>query len=110
MPRKRRKRNWSYNAGERGRNWVSAFQQPRDGRYYVEWREDGRRRAVLLKGVITPKDAKQRADEVTVSDMREQGDAIGIPKTGWGRGQLRTLISSRRSTTLSHDSVSWGGT
>jgi hypothetical protein len=39
MPKKRRKRNWSYNAGERGRNWVRAYQPKRDGRFYLEWME-----------------------------------------------------------------------
>lgn len=64
MPKKRRNKNWSYNAGERGRNWVRAYRQKRDGRYYVEWLEDGRRRAVLLKGVTDPAEAKKRADEL----------------------------------------------
>ena len=62
--RKRRKKRWSYNAGERGRNWVRAFQQPRDGKFYLEWYGDGRRRAVLLKGVTTPEAAKQKADDL----------------------------------------------
>ena len=64
MPKKRRKKNRSYNAGERGRNWVRAYQQRRDGKYYVEWRENGRRRAVLLNGVTDPNGAKQKADEL----------------------------------------------
>ena len=64
MTKKRRKKNWSYNAGERGRNWVRAYQQRRDGKYYVEWRENGRRRAVLLNGVTDPNGAKQKADEL----------------------------------------------
>ena len=62
MQRKRRKKkNWSYNAGERGRNWVRAFQQARDGRYFVEWFDEHRkRRAALLKGVTDPNQAKAR--------------------------------------------------
>ena len=66
MQRKRRKKkNWSYNAGERGRNWVRAFQQARDGRYYLEWFDEHRkRRAVVLKGVTQPARAKARADEL----------------------------------------------
>ena len=61
---KKRRRNWSYNAGERGRNWVRAFRQSRDGKLYVEWREDGRRRALLLRGVTTEDEAKAKADEL----------------------------------------------
>lgn len=31
--------SWSYNAGERGKNWVRAYEDRRDGKLYVEWRE-----------------------------------------------------------------------
>jgi integrase len=71
MPRKRtaKKKHWSYNAGERGRNWVRAFQHARDGKFYLEWREPGpdgrmRRRAVLLRGVTDCRTAKVKADEL----------------------------------------------
>ena len=33
------KKRWSYNAGQRGRNWVRAFEHARDGTLYLEWRE-----------------------------------------------------------------------
>ena len=62
MPKKRRKKNWSYNAGERGRNWVRAFQQHRDGKYFVEWMEDGKRRTLLLRNVTIQAEAKAKAD------------------------------------------------
>jgi len=38
-PTRGRKKRWSYNAGERGRNWVRAFEHPRDGTLYLEWKE-----------------------------------------------------------------------
>ena len=38
-PTRGRKKRWSYNAGERGRNWVRAFEHPRDGSLYLEWKE-----------------------------------------------------------------------
>jgi hypothetical protein len=38
-PTRGRKKRWSYNAGERGRNWVRAFEHPRDGTFYLEWKE-----------------------------------------------------------------------
>jgi integrase len=64
MSQKRRKKNWSYNAGERGRNWVRAYCQKRDGRYYLEWMDSGRRRSALLKGATATEDAKRKADEL----------------------------------------------
>ena len=64
MSQKRRKRNWSYNAGERGRNWVRTYRQKRDGRYYVEWMDLGRRRSAVLKAVSTKEEAKRRADQL----------------------------------------------
>lgn len=80
MPRKRRKKHWSYNAGERGRNWVRAYCQARDGKYYLEWREDGRRRAVLLKHLSTAEQAKQKADELAAkfAALEERPDIISI--------------------------------
>ena len=63
--KRRKKKHWSYNAGERGRNWVRAFRQGRDGKYYLEWfDEDRRRRAALLRGVTTPLSAKAKGDEL----------------------------------------------
>jgi len=38
-PTRGRKKRWSYNAGEPGRNWVRAFEHPRDGTLYLEWKE-----------------------------------------------------------------------
>ena len=64
MTQKRRKKNWSYNAGERGRNWVRAYRQKRDGRYYLEWMDAGKRRSALIKGVSTAEVAKRKADEL----------------------------------------------
>ncbi len=38
-PTRGRKKRWSYNAGQRGRNWVRAFEHPQDGTLYLEWLE-----------------------------------------------------------------------
>ena len=66
MPKRKAtdKKHWSYNAGERGRNWVRAFRQSRDGKFYVEWRNEGKRRALLLRGVTSIVEAKAKADEL----------------------------------------------
>ena len=74
MPRKRRKKNWSYKAGERGRNRVRAFQQARDGKFYLEWMEDGRRWARVLRGVADPEEAKARADELAAGFARVEDE------------------------------------
>lgn len=74
---KRKKKHWSYNAGERGQDWVRAYQDGRDGRFYYEWMETvvevdpetgeerrvRKRRRALLKDVTTKSEAKRRADE-----------------------------------------------
>lgn len=73
---KRRRKHWSYNAGERGVNWVRAYEDGRDGRLYLEWmelvtetdpdtgeeRQVRRRRRALLEGVTTRSEARKRAD------------------------------------------------
>ncbi len=69
---KRRKKNWSYNTGERGRNWVRAFQQQRDGAFYLEWMDDGRRRATRLRSVTDSEEAKARADDLAARFARHE--------------------------------------
>ena len=41
-PTRGQKKSWSYNAGQRGRNWVRAFEHARDGTLYLEWLEPTR--------------------------------------------------------------------
>ena len=55
---------WSYNTGERGRNWVRAYEDGRDGKLYLEWRDCGQRRRALLRDVQDTEVAKQRADRL----------------------------------------------
>ena len=63
--KRRKNKHWSYNAGERGRNWVRAYRQARDGKYYLEWiDENRRRRALRIKGVTAAAEAKAKADEL----------------------------------------------
>ncbi len=38
-PMRGRKKRWSYNAGQRGRNWVRAFEHAGGGTLYLEWLE-----------------------------------------------------------------------
>lgn len=103
MPKKRRKKNWSYNAGERGRNWVRAFQQSRDGRYYIEWREDGRRRAVLLKGVTTPDGAKQKADELASGFAGLETQPAPVTLTTLFKSYLKEVTPTKGASKQGHD-------
>ena len=34
-----RRKRWSFNVGERGKNWLRAYEDDRDGKLYVDWRE-----------------------------------------------------------------------
>ena len=70
MPR--RKKFWSYVAGERGRNWVRAFEKSRSGLLFVEWYEASanrgpphRKRASL--GHRDRQKAKETADEIAAA-------------------------------------------
>jgi integrase len=68
----RRKKGWSYNAGERGKNWVRAYED-RPGKFYLEWFEEitdeatgqtsRRKRRALLRDVGTAREARERADD-----------------------------------------------
>jgi integrase len=57
----RKKKHWSYNAGERGRNWVRCYEDGDGGKLYLEWREGGRRRRTLVD-TLDRDEAKLRAD------------------------------------------------
>lgn len=63
---RKRKKNWSYSAGRRGVNRVRAFQRT-DGRFFLEWHENGRRCTVLLQDVTDPDDAAARAEKLATS-------------------------------------------
>ena len=79
MPKRRatNKKHWSYNAGERGRNWVRAYRQPRDGKFYIEWmKEDRKRSAKLLRGVTTTKQAKAKADELAAAFANQTEEPV----------------------------------
>jgi integrase len=72
----RKKKGWSYNAGERGKNWVRAYEDGQSGRLYLEWMETvaetdpdtgeerrvRRRRRAALVGVTTRTEARRRAE------------------------------------------------
>lgn len=68
MGKRRRKKYWSYSAGERGRNRVRVFEDHKSGYLVLEWREkisDGvytRRRSTL--GHRDQRLAKQAADDI----------------------------------------------
>lgn len=40
MAKRKKPKGWSYNAGEKGRNWVRVYEDSRDGKLYAEWFEE----------------------------------------------------------------------
>ncbi len=60
---RRRKKYWSYNTGERGRNWVRCYEDGKNGKLYLEWHAGDRRRRVLVQ-TLDREEAKLRADEL----------------------------------------------
>jgi integrase len=60
----REKKYWSYNTGERGRNWVRCYEDGKNGKLYLEWQEGDRRRRVLVQ-TLDRQEAKQSADELS---------------------------------------------
>lgn len=97
MAEQREQKYWSHNAGQKGRNWVRAFQD-RDGKYNVEWMEpvtdettgeqvwEANRHGVLqpksrkvrarLKGVTDPEVARKRADTIAARFLDEQTTSV----------------------------------
>ena len=73
MARTKRSRQ-SYSAGERGRNRVRVFPDPKTGMIQIEWRENGRRRSRSL-GHRDWARAKRQADEVAAG--RAGADLLG---------------------------------
>lgn len=81
-------KNWSYNAGERGRNWVRAFEEAKSGILYLEWREecdDGtvkRPRRSLRKTLKATTEEKRRKEAKVLADRAAaqlaKGPACGI--------------------------------
>ena len=69
----------SYSAGERGRNRVRVFPDPKTGMMQIEWREHGRRLAQSLKHRDWEK-AKQQADEFAVNYVQPQPESESEPE------------------------------
>jgi integrase len=78
---KRGKKCWSYNAGERGRNWVRAYEDGSGGKLYLEWRDQGRRSRALLRDVHDTDTAKQRADDLVAALGKMEPKVTKAPMT-----------------------------
>ncbi len=85
MGREARKRAWSYNAGERGRNWVRAFEKKPGGILFVEWYEavpgaEAPRRKRTSLGHRDREQAKATADEIAAAFRKEHtAEAKALP-------------------------------
>lgn len=72
-----KKKCWSYIAGERGRNWVRAFEKQPGGILFVEWYEEVPARAKLRRkraslGHRDRTKAKTTADEIAAAFGRKE--------------------------------------
>jgi integrase len=72
---------WSYSAGRRGGNRVRAFFDPRDGAYYLEWRESGRRCRQKLGDVTSQEAAADKADTLAGKFAEADAGEIAAPMT-----------------------------
>ena len=88
MARTKRRRR-GYSAGERGRNRVRVFPDPKTGLIQIEWREEGRRRSRSL-GHRDWDRAKRQADKVAAgrasANLADEAQAESTPLT------LKTLF------------------
>lgn len=69
------KKRWSYNAGQKGRNWVRAYEEAKSGDLYLEWFEDtddGRKRRRRKLPHRDREKAATTADEVAAAFGRHQ--------------------------------------
>lgn len=107
MARTRRK-NWSYNEGEKGRNWVRVFEKSGRPSLQMEWREDGKRRSMSL-GHADRRRAKRQASEL--ADRFEGMDgATRTPITlaKLFRVYLSEVTPTKAATTQKHDQRALG--
>ena len=74
MPRRTAGQGWSYCTGEKGRNRVRAYEHPRTGTLYLEYRDHGKREAVALRH-RDREAAKAKADELALALRRGEAPA-----------------------------------
>ncbi len=82
--RARRRRAWSYSAGQWGTTRVRAFERPARGDTLLEWYEQGAGRLVKKRvslGVISHEAAMRRADEAVVALGKVASTPIADPLT-----------------------------
>ncbi len=104
MARTKRHRR-GYSAGERGRNRVRVFPDPKTGLIQIEWRDDGRRLSRSLKHRDWRR-AKRQADEIAAGHA--EPDCCGYRERSIG--DFTSLSCSRtRQDTASAPSVSFDG-
>ncbi len=108
MARTKRSR-WSYSAGERGRNRVRIFPDPKTGLIQIEWREDGRRLSRSL-GHRDRARAKRQADEIAAgrapSELRDKAQAEPEPLT---LKALFDIYGDEVTPTKAHQSQKYDG-
>ncbi len=79
MARTKKKDPQSYSAGEKGRNRVRVFPDPKTGIHQIEWREHGKRRTKSLKHRDWDK-AKAQADDFAANYVEPDPEAEAEPE------------------------------
>jgi len=98
-------KHWSYNTGERGRNWVRAYEDGRDGKLYLEYRENGDRKRVRLKHVHDTDSAKRKADKLA-SKLNEHDSSphrLSITLADLMRLYEKEVTPSKGNSKQAHD-------
>ena len=108
MARTKRHRR-GYSAGERGRNRVRVFPDPKTGLIQIEWRDDGRRLSRSLKHRDWRR-AKRQADEIAAghaeSELQTGAGAEPEPLT---LGTLFDIYGEEVTPTKAHQSQKYDG-
>ena len=104
MGGRRKKKLWSYIAGERGRNWVRAFERTKGGILFLEWYEEvpGRPELRRKRASLGHKDrveAKETADELAAAFAKgkEEEDSARRPSGDPSIHELIDLYLVRES-------------
>jgi len=87
MGGRRRKKFWSYVTGERGRNWVRAFEKTKGGILFIEWYEETRGQAQPVRkraslGHRNREEAKKTADELAAAFAKGEEESKSVQSPG----------------------------
>ena len=104
-----KQRRRSYSAGERSRNWVRVFPDPKTGLIQIEWRDDGRRLSRSLKHRDWMR-AKRQADEIAAGRAQpELQDEVRAEPEPLTLGTLFDIYGEEVTPTKAQQSQKYDG-